>query len=265
MQDQIQSISLFRECIVTTDTPGKPTYMRSSRLTLQLVPHAGMPRVVTIRSRHTHVALRLAAAVLSRTSLVPPNLKEDAWQAAWEQAIDGVPKSQKGASWAAIYVNGEVVFENGTRDLRLDQIEERTAKKPDAYETIAKAVITEQPEPPATILLDSQPAISMRRDSAAYRISVLVRTAGGTSTFTIFAVARAGSTQPYVSTASALWIAADWMEILQITAAKRNTREQEPTEPIRVRTLSEAITMAERRFEISYRPERPDIDTAQVR
>lgn len=246
-------ILLYRERITALGADGKQVHVRSSRLILPRHISKELSKPIVIRSRHLHHAVRLAAALAKQDCKFDTCLSPLEFQSTWESITSGMTPRHQQESWTSIYQGGRVVFERGDRPALLDTLErDAEGDEPTYRALIAGRLKTVAREP--LVAADTQVAMIFRPFETNFVVSLLVRSGGANSTFTFSTSAH--EHQPRGNVRKALLLAADWLEMLQLTASNNRTGEQ-AAPASRIRQLSESLSATEQDLRVTYRPERP--------
>ncbi|MFA5592565.1 MAG: hypothetical protein WC989_04545 [Micavibrio sp.] len=273
--------SLLREKFTLRDPAGDlsdapPVIALSNRLVLPLHKEGEEPETFVVRAQNMHSCARLGAAIakeyLERGALMRRVLGPY-WQNLWSDVIKGYEKDWNPAIWCAIYFRGRLIYESGERHPFLDIIEQCDAvNKGDYAETLAFAEQAfQQAGRTVNIEHDSNVALILAVTPEEAKCGIILRAANRKTTFNYTAKAKKGGEKVRVPTV--LTISAAFLEGVQLAFDaglsnrkkalglierfsnddKRSKRGAE-----RLANLTRAIEAIERKYIVSYRPDRPD-------
>lgn len=275
--------SLLREKFVLRDPAGDnadtpPIIALSNRMVVPLANRFGdHAETYVIRTQNMHSCTRLAAAIAKEYYEHGPIMSRDYnfnWGQLWNDVIKGYEKDWNPDIWAAVYYKGRVVFEDGERHGFLDIIEKcDTANKQDytqsvlfaesAFRQAGKAIKIEHDSNIALI-------VSIKEDEA--KCGIILRGATRKTTFNYTVKTKKLDGDP-IRIPTILTAAAAFLEGVQLAFAVGMINRKRDSEMIdkysdedrkgkrgaeRLINLGKAIESLERKYVVSYRPDRPD-------
>jgi hypothetical protein len=278
--------SLLREKFVITDVmPGEisdkePVIALSNRIVIPLIPpDKSSYEVFIIRSQNMHTCLRMAAKMAQDVSELGPIIgrktKPVDWKAMYLSVCKGYEKKWNPDRWIAIYHKGRLVYEDGEGDRHpfLDIIEQCDARNKGDYEK--SLVVAEDAFKHAgkmvTIDHDANVAAIFNYEPGNARCGVISRSPSHTTTLNFTAKDKAGR---FVKISHCLSVAAAFLEGIQLAFLVGMTNIKVNYEIIasnspealqgrdashKLGRLNGAITQFENLFDVSYRPERPNL------
>lgn len=268
------SASLVREKIILVDgdpeTKGgagkESVIIRSNRVFL----HLGKPAVdgkVVIRAQNMHTTLRFAAKVLSDYG----RGADFDWEAQWDAALSDYEKTYNKEIWAAAYVNGKSVFKTINSPfvdviekcalLTLDNYDATMEVTEDALKKIGHAMRINHSSNVAAVFTDS---------GEQMRCGIIHRADNKDKTFS-FSIA-GGERDERI--AKSFGLAAAYLDAFHLQFTVRDLRkkiargEAKKVSPeasqiraaiARQGAINRAIGAMEEKYEVNYRPARPDL------
>ncbi len=273
--------TLLREKFTLTDrveNPAEPITAMSNRMVLNLAsPNGKDPENYVIRTQNMHSCVRMAAMLTREYSERGPIMKRVIpfrWHHLWSDVIKGYERDWNPDIWCAVYYKGRMIFEEGARHPLLDIIEKCDAAYKEDYDR--SVMFAEQAfiqvGKPVNITHESNFAMIMDMEDDEAKVGIMLRSASKRMTFSFVVKSRSGDPEP-PPVPTVLTVAAAQMEGIQLsymvgTGKKkiqmgfidkysddgRKTRRGEE----RIFSLTNAIQSVEKRYTITYRPERPD-------
>lgn len=273
--------SLLREKFVLKDITADPSDVPpvialSNRMTIPLIKKGQEPETFVIRSQNMHSCCRLAAAICKEyleQGAITARVSPLDWNALWNEVIKGYEKEWNKDIWCAIYFKGRVVFESGKRHPFLDIIEQCDAANGAKY---AESVLFaeqafQQAGRSVKIEHDSNIALIVSITDEEAKCGVILRGANRKTTFNINAKKRKGGETVKIPTT--LTMSAAFLEGVQLAflvglinkKASLDLLDKQSDEhrkgkrgADRLTNLTTAVESIERKYSISYRPDKPN-------
>ncbi len=259
-----------------SDTP--PVVALSNRMSLPLTSTIGeTPETYVVRTQNMHSCVRLCGAIAKEyydRGAMMHRVTPFRWDGLWRDVIKGYEKDWNPDIWCAIYHKGRVIFESGTRHPFLDIIEQCDAVNRDNYgQSVAFAEKAfQQAGKEMKIDHDSNIAliISIKEDEA--KCGVILRGANKKTTFN-YTVKRKRIGGEDIRVPTILTVSAAFLEGVQLAFNVGMINKKRSLAVIdlysdddrkgkrgaeRLVNLSNAIEGLERKYIVSYRPDRPD-------
>ncbi|PZO87990.1 MAG: hypothetical protein DI626_02810 [Micavibrio aeruginosavorus] len=273
--------TLLREKFTMRDPAAleaEPVTASSNRMVINLVsPNGKDAEDYVIRTQNMHSCVRMAAVLTreySERGAIMKRVIPFRWHHLWSDVIKGYERDWNPDIWCAVYYKGRVIFEEGKRHHLLDIIEKCDAAYKEDYDR--SVMFAEQAfiqvGKPVKIAHESNFAMIMDMEGDESKIGIMLRSASKRMTFSFVVKSRDGDPEP-PPVPTVLTVAAAQMEGIQLaymvgTGKKkiqmefidkysdegRKTRRGEE----RIFSLTNAIQSVEKRYVVTYRPERPD-------
>lgn len=282
MDDAEFKTTLLREKFILRDPAGdladtQPVIALSNRMVLALSSEMGEPpEKYIVRTQNMHSCARFAAAIAKeygdRGAIMSRQAPFD-WGNLWRDVIKGYEKDWNPNIWAAIYYKGRVIFEDGARHPLLDIIEQCDAVSKEDYtqSVIFAEKAFQQAGKAMKIEHDSNIAliISIKPDEA--KCGVILRGANKKTTFNY--TVKKKPTGESVRVPTILTISAAFLEGVQLAFSVGIANKKRQVDLFekysdedrkgkrgsdRLLNLSSAIESIERKYYISFRPDRPE-------
>ncbi len=281
--------SLLREKFVLhdpgndpSDTP--PLIALSNRMVLPMTgDRPGDSETFVIRTQNMHSCARFAAAISKEYLEHGPIMSRDYsfnWNVLWTDVAKGYEKDWNPDIWAAVYYKGRVIFEDGTRHPLLDIIEKcDAANREDYTQSVAFAEAAfQQVGKSVKIEHDSNIALIISIKEEEAKCGVILRGANRKTTFNYTVKQKKIAGDP-IRIPTILTASAAFLEGVQLAFAVGMTNKKRAVELIekysdedrkgkrgaeRLINLTSAIESLERKYYVSYRPDRPEFQ-AMVR
>lgn len=274
--------TLLREKFVMSENgpaalKSEPVIALSNRIVLNL---AGSPKeqpeTYIIRSQNMHSCARLAAAIAkeyTERGAIMKRVIPFYWRNLWLDAIKGYEKDWNPDIWGAIYYKGRVIFDHGEHHPFLDIIEKCDAANQEDYtKSVAFAEDAfRQAGKDVTIKQDSNIALIVTMKDDVAQCGIILRGAGKKATFNLIVKPRPNGEAirfPTIMTTSALFL--EGIQLAFAVGFANRKREMGMVDRYsdedrkarrgaeRLANLSGAINTIEEKYQITYRPERPD-------
>ncbi len=274
--------TLLREKFVLKDPAAAPSeapvVALSNRMVLPLVHPQGLEETETyvVRTQNMHSCVRLCAAIAKEyfeRGAMMKRVVPFRWDNVWRDVIKGYEKDWNPDIWCAIYFKGRMIYEDGTRHPFLDIIEQCDAVNRDNYsQSVAFAEKAfQQAGKEMKIEHDSNIAliVSIKDDEA--KCGVILRGANKKTTFN-YSVKQRKNGDP-VRIPTILTVSAAFLEGVQLAFGVGMANKKRQVALIekfsdddrkgkrgaeRLVNLSSAIEGLERKYNVNYRPDRPD-------
>ncbi len=252
----------------------------SNRLSIPLVsPDKIDNETFVVRTQNMHSCARISAAIIKefteRGTLINRS-KPVPWNLLWDDCIKGYERAWNPNIWIAVYCNGKIIFQDGKHHPFLDIIEQCDASNLNSYSQAIKIAedIFAQAGKKVSIEYDSNIALVSHITPEIAKSGIIARSATGTTTFNYTTTPQGDDTQklhPYTS----LTVAAAFLEAIQLAfqvgfldqrkefklIEKYSDDDKKLQRSItRLGNLNRAITSYESKFNVKYRPERPDFN-----
>lgn len=275
--------SLLREKFTLTDPaadPGvtPPIIALSNRIVLQLQGgDLGMNETFVIRTQNMHSCTRFAAAIVKEYidhGPITPRGIAFSWNKLWTDVTKGYEKDWNPSIWGAVYNNGKILYEDGEHHPLLDVIEKCDAvNKGDYSQSISFAEAAFQKTGKLVkISHDSNIALIVSISPAEARCGVILRGANKKTTFNYTVKLKNEDDEP-IRVPTVLTASAAFLEGVQLAYAVGFANRKRLMDMIvkysdedrkgkrgaeRLVNLTGAIEMLEKKYTVTYRPERPD-------
>jgi len=281
--------TLLREKFILRDPSGDlsdtpPVIALSNRMVLPLSSNIGEePETFVIRTQNMHTCARLAGGIAKEyfdRGAIMKRVMPFRWENLWRDVVKGYEKDWNPDIWTAIYFKGRVIFEEGTRHPFLDIIEKCDAANRENYaESVNFAEKAfQQAGREMKIEHDSNVAliVSIRAEEA--KCGVILRGANRKTTFN-YGVKPKKIGGEDVRVPTILTVSAAFLEGVQLAFGVGMTNRKRSIGLIekysdddrkgkrgaeRLINLASAIEGLERKYNVQYRPDRPDFQ-AMVR
>jgi hypothetical protein len=272
--------SLLRERFIIRQTNESQTIQAAgNRILLPLTSKNGEIRErFIIRAHSMHMALRMAAEISREFATLGPLLNRQSpfnWKDCWYDLTTDFERPHVPETWCAVYHNGRVVFSDGVYHPFLDVIEQCDVKNRSEYDraiTIAEDVFKKAGKE-VVIDHDINIALVIGVMEQKTRCGLILRASDSTSTFNMQIEPDKDYGNRAITIPHALLLASYFLEGIQLAvttgylqklmhegkiatgtpkARKANAAYK------RIGQLSQFIKGDENRYNIRYRPERPD-------
>ncbi len=249
----------------------------STRMPISLQAGELPPENFVIRTHNMHSCVRIVGAIINdyeRHGPIMPRVKSIDWADLWDKSINSYERIyNKENNRVSIYHHGKTIFSEGNYHSFLDIIEKCDAINKGDY--IQSVKLAEKAFGDAgkkvTIHHDSNVALISVIQQAEGRCSMVLRGAGQTTTFNYSL--KPEKQNERVNTVQVLSSAADFLEGVQLSyliglnneklnqgIIEKYSDEDRQTQHARDRldSLKTRIDSMENRYNVRYRPERPD-------
>jgi hypothetical protein len=258
-----------------SDTP--PVVALSNRMVIPLSSTIGeVSETYVVRTQNMHSCVRLCAAIAKEyyeRGAIMNRVTPFHWDNLWNDVIKGYEKDWNPNIWCAIYYKGRVIFEDGERHPFLDIIEQCDAASRNKYgESVAFAEKAfQRAGKEMKIDHDSNIALIMSINPEEAKCGVILRGANKKTTFN-YTVKKKKSGEE-VRIPSILSISAAFLEGVQLGFTVGMINKKRSVHVIekfsdedrkgkrgaeRLINLTSAIEGIERKYFMSYRPDRPE-------
>ena len=278
--------SLLREkfTLVPTKDKDEPIIALSNRLSIPLVSPDGIDNeIFVVRTQNMHSCARMAAAIIKefteRGTLIN-RARPVPWKLLWDDVVKGYERIWNPDIWVCIYANGRIIYQEGEHHPFLDIIEQCDASNLNNYTQSIKIAedIFAQAGKEVKIEYDSNVALVGHITLDLAKSGIIARAASGTTTFNYTTKPRDDSAQklhPYTS----LTVAGAFLEAIQLAFAvgymtqkkefqlfeKYSEEDKKLSRSVtRLGNLNRAISKYEDKFDVNYRPERPDFNKMKI-
>ena len=278
--------SLLREkFILNPKNEGEePIVALSNRISIPLIsPDKIDNETFIVRTQNMHSCARMAAAVIKefteRGSLINRS-KDVPWNLLWEDCVKGYERAWNPNIWLAIYHNGKIIYQDGEHHPFLDIIEQCDASNLNNYTQAIKIAedIFAQAGKQVKIEYDSNVALISQIAPDLAKSGIIARSATGTTTFNYTTQPKDENAQklhPYTS----LTVAAAFLEAIQLAfqvgflnqrkefglIEKYSDEDKKLLRSVtRLGNLNRAITNYENKFNVKYRPDRPNFNAMKI-
>lgn len=275
--------TLLREKFTLRDPAGDlsdavPVVALSNRMVLPLTSTMGEDsETYVIRTQNMHSCVRLCAALSKEyfdRGAIMNRVMPFRWDGLWRDVIKGYEKDWNTDIWCAIYYKGRVIYEEGERHPFLDIIEQCDAVNPENYgQSVAFAEKAfQQAGAEMKIEHDSNIALILSIKDEEAKGGVILRGANKKTTFN-FTVKKKKIAGDDVRIPTVLTLSAAFLEGVQLAFTVGMINKKRSVGLIekytdedrkgkrggeRLINLSTAIETVERKYYLSYRPDRPE-------
>ncbi len=250
----------------------------STRMPVDLQSSELIKEKFIIRSCNMHSCARMAAQIIYEYdkggSLINRAIKVD-WAQMWDKALSSYERRYNDNRWVAVYHKGKPIFSSGERHPFLDVIEQCDIVNKGSYEESIQLAEEAFAKAGKKINLDYDSNIALvsilgKKDG---RCSMVLRGAGKTTIFNYSIKPKKKDDKIHIP--QGLSSAADFLEAVQLSymvginnekielgIIKKYSDEYRQTMEARKRIseLNALINSMENRYNVHYRPERPDFD-----
>ena len=272
--------SLLREKFIIRDVAlgdeGETVIALGNRMVVPLYnPRSKASEIFIVRAQNMHTTARLAArleGIFSARGSVIHAKGTFNWDDIWHTVTEGYERQYNPECWAAIYYEGEIIFEAGERHPFLDIVEKFDIRQGDDYAQSVKKAEKAFQEMGKTVTIEHETNIALVVSISPQqaRCGVILRAANGTTTFNFTARERSGKE---IRVSQCLSVAAAYLEGLQLAyfvgVGKRKISYDLITDEIELQQISKAeerigrLNHAILQFDVAqdahYRPDRPDL------
>ena len=277
----MDNISLLREKFVLRDigVDEPPVIALGNRITVNLPKQKDQ---LVVRGHSMHVTLRYAAEVMRQLSYVShvergvDTLLQ--WDTLWAKVVDGFEKEAVPHTWIVVYYRGEVVYSDNAHHILFDIIEQCEFKNRNVLseERYKKSIVMAQKafqKMGRNVMIEEESHVGfiLDKETEELKFAIILRMPGHKSTFTT-RILKNKKQQIKPHDFNAMVIAADYIEAINMAVrtgfmerAIQNTdgsvKDQVKEVTFfnkRLQRLSLGIEQAERKYDLFYRPERPD-------
>ena len=280
----MNNISLLREKFTIRDLgmDATPIIALGNRLQITI---AKKPSPLIVRGHSMHMTLRIAAEILKQLSYIPTIENVETildWETAWEKLIKNFESENVPDTWIAVYYEGKTIFHMGNRHMFFDVIEQTEFKNfkssngydqsiimaQNAFKKMGRSVMIEQ---------ESHVGFVLDEGKIEMRFAVILRTPVQRATFTArLNKNKDNDLKPYDYIC--MQLAADFIEGINMAVRSGFLDKDIATGDIEPRSegmqiynrlqkqmkyLDNAIGQTERKYKLSYRPEKPDFIAIQ--
>lgn len=261
------------------DAADAPVIALSNRMVLPLVQSGALDEAETyvVRTQNMHSCVRLCAAIgkeyFERGGIMK-RVTPFRWHNLWNDVIKGYEKDWNPDIWCAIYYKGRVIFEHGARHPFLDIIEQCDAVNRDNY---AQSVVFaekafQQAGKEMKIEHDSNIALIVSVKDEEAKCGVILRGANRKTTFNYTVRQKNGGAET-VKVPTILTVSAAFLEGVQLAFSVGMTNRKRAVGLVekfsdedrkgkrgaeRLVNLTSAIEGLERKYNVQYRPDRPE-------
>jgi hypothetical protein len=280
------NVTLLREKFTIQDalsgdlSDKPPLIALSNRMAVPMISAEGkVEETFVIRAQNMHTCARMAAHLTKEYHESGPLLtraRKFDWEGGWLNITSGYEKKWNPSRWIAIYHKGRVVYEAAGEAQRhpfLDIIEQCDALNKGEYEQSLKIAedAFHQAGKMVEIAYDGNIAMVMHVTDEEGKVGLILRGHNRTTTFNFTAKAKQERT---VKPSQCLSAAAAFLEGIQMTfmvgmvgyKVKHNLLDKKTPEAKqgneagqKLGRLKGAVDQFEKLFDVTYRPERPDL------
>jgi len=248
----------------------------SNRLVVPLYDNKGkLSEKLVVRAQNMHTVVRMAARILqafSHTGPVTGKTNPFNWETAWQGVVSEYEYTYNAARWIAIYHLGKCIFSAGEHHPLLDMIEKCDADNNKDYDfavPLAENLFV-QAGKPYKITHDSNVALSVHFEDQQARCGIILRSPTRKTTFTFTAYPKEtkdlnipqclGACAAFLEGVQLAFLMGMNTEKIKIGLIERFSKEEKQTREgkKRLNRLADEITVLEKAFRVSYRPEKPD-------
>ncbi len=275
--------SLLREKFILRDaaedlSDSVPVIALSNRMVLALSGDEGAdPETYIVRTQNMHSCARLCAAIAKEyeeRGAIMSRPSAFSWAPLWNDVIKGYEKDWNPDIWCAIYAKGRVLYEHGTRHPFLDIIEKCDAASGQSYDEsllFAEKAFS-QAGRVVKIDHDGNVALIMAIGEDEAKCGVILRGANRKTTFN-FTVKKHKIRGENIRVPTILTMAAAFLDGVQLAFAVGMANKKKAIGLIekysdedrkakratdRLLNLSNAIETIELKYNVTYRPDRPN-------
>lgn len=281
MKGEFKTTLLREKFVMTENGPAalkaEPIIALSNRIVLSLEgSDKEQPETYIIRAQNMHSCARLAAAIAkeyTERGAIMKRVIPFYWRNLWLDAIKGYEKDWNPDIWAAIYYKGRVIFEHGEHHAFLDIIEKCDAVNQEDYtQSVAFAESAfQQAGKDVTIKQDSNIALIVTVRGNEAQCGIILRGANKKATFNLMVKPLPNGEPvrfPTIMTGAALFL--EGIQLAYAVGFANRKRDMGMIDRYsdedrkarrgaeRLANLSSAIQTLENKYDIKYRPERPD-------
>jgi hypothetical protein len=275
----ILNSTLLREKFILRENPDdpKPMVATGNRIALPLISNTGAKEErLIVRGQNMHTTLRMAAMICKtyfREGPIQSRSPSYSWGPNWDINLPEYERENNPNLWVAVYSGGKPVFKRGEYHPFLNIIEQCDARNRDEYDralSIAENAFNVAGRG-ISIAHDTKIAMVIGAMLEKTRVGLILRNPDHTSTFNFGVDTKINTTtkdkaiaEPYQT----LLYAANWLELIQLSVntgflrARRNIRNKGATLEqtlLRIDKINSEMAQFEETFEVSFRPERPNI------
>jgi len=274
--------SLLREkfTLVPDDKDDSPIIAMSNRIAIPLASPDGIDNEeFVVRTQNMHSCARMAATIVkefTERGTIIHRAHPVPWSVMWNDVIKGYEKNWNEDIWCAIYFKGRVIFQSGEHHPFLDIIEQCDANNMNNYGKSIKLAedIFAQAGKTVSITHDSNIALVLHTTPEMGKSGIIVRAATGTTTFNYSAKPRSDNDMK-INAFTSLTVAASFLEAIQLAFTVGLLRRKKEFKMIerfseedkkfdrsktRLGNLNRAISKYEEKFDVNYRPDRPNFN-----
>lgn len=271
--------TMMREKFVVTEKgTGEPMIALGNRIVLPLTASSGQyEERIIVRGHNMHTTMRMAAMITRTFAREGPVLSRSPsypWGPNWAEALPPYEKENNPQGWVAVYNAGRCLFKQGSPHPFMDVIEQCDARNKDEYDRAIK--IAEDAFNMAgrgvNITHDSTIAAVIGTVSDRTRIGLMFRNPRRSTTFNLTVEPKKNIASKDIKQAEpfqCMILAANWLELVQLSvtagfyrAKKATSNEFAPKldrAQRRLGKLNIEIDQFEESYQVSYRPERPNM------
>ncbi len=286
IMDDFKASLLREKFTLTPENDGEePIIALSNRLSIPLVsPDRIDNETFIIRTQNMHSCARIAAVIVkefTEKGTLANRARDVPWKFLWDDCIKGFERIWNPNIWVCIYHKGRIIYQEGEHHPFLDIIEQCDASNLNSYSQSIKIAedIFAQAGKKVDIEYDFNIALVSHITPDLAKSGIIARAATGTTTFNYTTKPVTNATQklhPYTS----LTVAAAFLEAIQLAFQvgfmmqkkefKLIDKYSEEDKKLRRSTtrlgnLNRAIIIYENKFDVTFRPERPDFNTMKQR
>lgn len=272
--------TLLREKFILREGAGdtNPVTATGNRIALPLFSKTGSREErLIVRGQNMHTTLRMAAMICKayfREGPILTRAPSFPWGPNWEAALPEYERENNQSSWIGVYSGGRSIFKQGRYHPFLDIIEQCDARNRDDYDRAISIAENAFNVAGRGITIEHNTNIAMVIGAMLEktRIGLILRDPRHTSTFNFGVDAKTDAAtkdrllpEPHRS----LLHAAAWLELIQLSvhagfqkALKKTKTTNEATLQStlrRIDKLNAELAQFEESFNVSYRPERPNV------
>lgn len=255
-----------------------PMVAVGNRITLPLFSKSGQREErLVVRGQNMHTTLRMAAMIAKtyyREGPIQSRSPAYSWLANWNVNLPDFEKKANPDCWVSVYSGGRNLFKYGDYHPFLDVIEQCDARNRDEYDRAVSIAENAFNMAGRGVKIEHQTTIAMviggLQDKT--RIGLIYRNPRHTNTFN-FSVSPATSTKikKLAEPHECMLHAANWLELVQLSVKAGFLKARRGLSGSgtlgldavtkRLEKLNGELRIFEESFDLTYRPERPDIHT----
>ncbi|NBX65920.1 MAG: hypothetical protein EBQ96_02885 [Proteobacteria bacterium] len=256
----------------------EPMIAVGNRIALPLISKKGQREErLIVRGQNMHTTLRMAAMIAKtyyRDGPIQSRSPGYSWGPNWQATLPDFEKQYNDQGWIAVYSGGRPIFKEGEYHPFLDVIEQCDARNRDEYDRAVSIAENAFNMAGRGVTIDHQTTIAMVIGAMMEktRVGLIFRNPKRSTTFNFAvepAIERVSREKAIAEPHQCLLHAAAWLELVQLSvkagflkarrgAMRPGTPTLEAVEK-RLGRLNGELLQFEKAYEVSYRPERPDV------